>query len=98
MRDRPRPDLNFRNLVVLAVKREAFLRHSFTDDQRALDEAIAGLLHIDTEAVVFDRGSAAPETKDGAAAGKHVEQCDIFGDLDRVVPWQHDHRGAELNL
>src|SRR5216683_6809747 len=41
MRNRPRPDLDFGDFVVLAVERKAMLRQSFTDDDRGLDETLA---------------------------------------------------------
>src|SRR5258708_2691386 len=93
----PRTDLDFRNLVVLAVEREALLRKSLADDDRAFDEAIARFLHVDAKAVVFDRRGAAPEAEDRPAARDDIEQCDLLRDLNRVMPWQHDDRGAKLH-
>src|SRR3989442_894936 len=97
MGDRPRPDLYLRDLVVLAVEREAILHHSLANDERTFDEAIARFLHVDTKSVVLYGRRAAPEAEDRASAGKHIQQRDVLGDLHRIVPWQHDHRGPELN-
>src|SRR5579859_4432335 len=68
MRDRPWADLDLWNLVVLAVERKTGLRQALTDDDRALHEAVARLLHVDAETVVFDRRRAAAEAKDRPAA------------------------------
>ena len=61
------------------------------------DEARARLLHRNAEAGVFDRRSASAEAEQAAPAAQHVQQRDLFGDADRVVPWQHDDCGAECN-
>src|SRR6516225_9663677 len=97
MGNRPRPNLYLGDLVVLAVEREALLRHSFANDQRTLDETVARFLHVDAKPVVFDGRCSAPEAENRAATGKQIKQRDILGDFHRIVPWQHDHRSAELN-
>ena len=64
---------------------------------RGLHEAWTGLLHRDAEAGVFDTGGAAAEAEQAASAAQHVEQRDALGDTDRIMPGQHDHRGAKLH-
>ena len=82
---------------MLAVELEAFLRQRLLDDLRGFDEAGARLAHRDAEAFVFHAGGAAAEAEQAAAAAHDVQQGDLLGDTDRVMPGQDDHGGAELD-
>ena len=97
MRDRPRPDRGARDLEEFAVVLEALVRQRLDDDLRRLDKARPRLPHRDAEALVFDARRAAPEAEQAAPAAQDIEQRDLLGDAHRVVPRQHDDRGAELD-
>src|SRR5207248_1487416 len=68
---------------------------AFEDRFGVLHEALPRRAHVDSEAVVLDPGEAAPEPEDQTSAAEVVEQGDLLGDPDRVVPRQHDNCGAE---
>ena len=95
--DRPRPDRHARDLEELALVLEHFVAQRLDHDLRRLGEARPRLAHRDAEAFVLGRGGAAPEAEQAAPAAHDVEQRDLLGDPHRVVPRQHDHRGAELD-
>src|ERR1044071_4333202 len=97
MRDRPRPDRRARDLEELALLLEAVLGQRLDDDLRRLDKARPRLLHRDAEAFVFDARGTAPKAKQAAAAAEDIEQRDLLRDSHRVMPGQHDDRGAQAN-
>ena len=76
---------------------EAFLRQAEADDVEAFLEAWPRLVHRNPKTFVFDTRGAAAEAEQTAAAAQHVEQRDLLGDADRVVPGDHDDRGAEVD-
>ena len=97
VRDRPRPDRGARDFEELAVIGKGFAAQRRDDDLGRLDKARPRLLHRHAEPLVFDAGRAAPEAEQAAPAAQDIEQRDLLGDAHRVVPRQHDDRGAELD-
>ena len=95
MRDRARPDRGARDLVELALPLEFGLAQRLADQLRGFGEARPRLAHRDAEALVFDARRAPAKAEQAAPAAQDVEQRDLLGDADRVVPRQHDDRGAE---
>ena len=63
-----------------------------------LDEEIAALVLIEAETLVLDSRKPAAEAQDEAAVGEMVEQRDLLGDPNRIVPGQHDHHRTELHV
>ena len=97
MRHRPRPDRGARDLEEPPFMLEAVVRQGLDDDLRRFDKAWPRLVHRDAEALVFDARRAASEAKHATSAAQDVEQCDFFGDPHRIMPGQHDDRGAEAD-
>ncbi len=95
MRDRPGPDRGRRDLVELAVPGEDVVGQGLDDDLRRLHEAGPRLLHRDAESRVLDARRAAAEPEEAPPPREHVEESDLLGDPDGIVPGQHDHRGPE---
>ena len=95
MRHRPRPDRRAGDVVEFPVIFETLLRQRQAHDLGRFHEAPARLLHRDAEARVFHARRAAAEAEQAAPAAQHIEQRDLLGDPDRIVPRQHDHRGAQ---
>ena len=95
VRDRARPDRRPRDLEELAVPLEDVLGQRLDDDLGGLHEARPRFLHRDAEAGVLHGGRAAAEAEHAAAVREDVEQRDLLGHPHRVVPGQHDDRGAE---
>src|SRR6185437_8085550 len=95
MRHRAWANRRARDLEELALVLEHGLRQRLHHDLRGLDEARTGFLHRDAEASVFDARGAPAEAEHAAPATQYVEQRDLLGDAHRIVPGQHDHRGAE---
>ncbi len=82
---------------MLALPFKFRLAERQADELRRLDEAWARFLHRDAEAGVFDRRRATAEAEQAAPAAQNVQQRDLFGDADRVVPWQHDDGGTKCD-
>src|SRR5438045_2153577 len=97
MRDRPRPDRSARDVEELAVMLEAVVGQRLDDDVRRLDKARPRLAHRDAEPLVLDARRAAPKAEQAAPAAQNVQEGDLLGDPDRIVPRQHDDGGAEAN-
>src|SRR5438552_11284212 len=97
MRDRPRPDRGARDLEELAVMFEAVVGQRLDNDVRRLDKARPRLAHRDAEPLIFDARRAAPEAEQATPAAQDVQERDLLGDPDRVVPWQHDDGGTEAD-
>src|SRR5271169_3064102 len=95
MRDRTWPDRGARDLVELALPLEFGLAERLADQLRGFGKARARLAHRDAEPGIFDACSTPAKAEQAATAAQNVEQRDLLGDADRVVPWQHDHRGPE---
>ena len=95
MRDRARPDRGARDLVKLALPLEFGLAQCLADQLRGLGKARPRLPHRDAKPLVFDARGTAAKAEQAPPAGQDVEQCDPFGDADRVVPRQDDDRGPE---
>ena len=68
------------------------------DDLHRLVEALGRLVDRDAEAVELGLAIALADAEIDAAAGQQVERRDLLGDQHRIVPRQHDHRGAEPDV
>jgi hypothetical protein len=65
------------------------------DHARRLVEAVARLVHVHAEAGILAPRQAAPETEHRAATGEMVEQHDLLGDAQRIVPRQDEGARGE---
>ena len=95
MRDRARANRCPGNLEELTVPLERLVRQRLDDNLRRLDESWPRLFHRDAKAGVLHARGAAPEAEQAAAARDDVEQRDLLGDADGIVPRQHDDGRAE---
>src|SRR5271166_2519654 len=95
MRDRARPDRGARDLIEFAVPLEFRLAQCLAYQLRGLGKAGPRLAHRDAEARVFDARGTPAKAEQAAPAAENVEECDLLGDADRIVPWQDDDRGPE---
>jgi hypothetical protein len=76
--------------------REALLGGPRLEQHRqAFLEACIGVGHRNVEAGEFVVAVTFADAEIQAATGKQVESGGLFCEQDGVVPWQHDHRGAE---
>ena len=84
---------------VLAAMAEAALGGPrLADDLHRLVEALGGLVDRDAEAVELGLAVALADAEIDPPAGQQVERRDLLGDQHRIVPRQHDHRGAEPDV
>ena len=74
---------------------EDVLGERLDDDLGRLHEARPRFLHGHAEPRVLHGGRAAAEAEHAAAVREDVEQRDLLGHADRIVPGQDDDRGAE---
>src|SRR5262249_52059387 len=95
MRDRPRPDRGARDLVEFALPLELRFAQCLPDQLRRLGKTWASLAHWDSEAFVLDARGPPTKAEQAASTAENVEQRDLFGNTDRVVPRQHDDRSPE---
>ena len=82
---------------MLALPFKFRLAERQADKLRRFDEARARFLHRDAEAGVFDRRRATAEAEQAAPAAQNIQQCDLLGDADRIVPRQHDDGGTKCD-
>ena len=75
-----------------------FPAKSLLDDLEDLREARAALVHVDVVGVVFHLGGAAPDAEMQGSLRQAIEHGDFFGEPQRVIPRQHQHRGAERQV
>src|SRR6266436_9405670 len=95
MRDRARPDRCARDLVELALPLEFGLGKRLADELRRLGKARPRLAHRYPEPGIFDTRRSAAKAEEAAPAAEDVEEGDLLGDADRIVPRQYDDRGPE---
>ena len=95
MRDRARPDRGLRDLVELALPLEFRFAQGLADQLRRLGKARPGLAHRDAKAGVLDARRPPAKAEQAAPAAEDVEERDLLGDPDRIVPRQHDDRGPK---
>ncbi len=84
-----------RDLVELALPLEFGLAQSLADQLCGLGKARPRLTHRYAESGVFDARRPAAKAEEATPAREDVEECDPFGDTDRVVPGEHDDRRPE---
>ena len=83
-------------LPVLAVEREPLVRRPrLGDDVDRFLEARLGLLHRDAEADELVVPVALADAEIQPPARQQIDRRRLFGQQHRVVPGQHDHRGAK---
>ncbi len=82
----------------LAVMRKRLARQSLFDDLEDLGKARAALVHVDVVGVVFHPRGATPDAEMQGALRQAVEHGDFFGQPQRMIPGQHQHRGAERQI
>ena len=82
----------------LAAMAERLSRQSLFDDLEHFGEARAALVHVDIVGVVFHLGGAAPDAEMQGALRQAVEHGDLFRQPQRMIPGQHQHRGAERQV
>ena len=67
------------------------------DERGILEEARAPLMLLEAKAFILDTCQPAADPQDEAPVGQVIEQNDLFGDTDRVMPGHDDDHGAELD-
>src|SRR5712691_3280279 len=95
MGDRARAARDRRDIEILSLPVEDLVRERLDDDPCRLDEAGPRFLHRDAEPGVLDARRAAAESEEAAASGQDIEERDLLGDPNGIVPGQHDHRRPE---
>ncbi len=68
------------------------------DHRCRLVETITRLVHGDAEPCVFSTGEAASHSEQHSAVGEVIEQCDLLGDAQGIVPREDHGSGAEFDL
>ena len=95
---RPRPDLDARLLVELAVSFNKAGAQRLHDHRRRLVEALARLVHAEPEGGELAPRKPTPETETKAAFAQQVEHRRLFGDAQRVVPRQDHGCGPHIDV
>src|SRR6202049_289902 len=95
---RSRPDLDARLLVELAVALDEAGLQRVDDHRRRLVEALARLVHAETEGGELAPRQAAPETETKSPLAQHIEHRRLLGDAQRVVPRHDDRRRAQIDV
>src|SRR5258706_377206 len=93
---RPRPDLNARLLVELAITLDEAGLQRVDDHRRRLVEALPRFIHAEAEGGELAARQAAPEAEAQPALAQHVEHGGVLGDAQRIVPRHDDSGGAEI--
>jgi hypothetical protein len=78
--------------------RERLSRQPLLDDAIAFGEARPRLVHVDVVGVVLHLGRAAADAEMQRAVRHAVQHGDLLGEPQRVVPRQHQHRGAKRQV
>ena len=81
-----------------AAMPEGLSRQALLDDLEDFGEPRAALVHVDIVGVVFHFRGAAPDAEMQGALRQAVEHRDFFGQPQRVIPGQHQHRRAERQV
>ena len=71
---------------------------ALADDVQRFREPAARFRHGHAVSVVFGLRRAAAEAEMQGAPRQRVQHRDLFGDAHRMVPGQHQHRGAEPDI
>ena len=87
-----------RHLVIGPVMGEFLPGEALADDVQRFREPAPRLRHGDAVSIVFGFRRAAPEAQMQRAPRQRVQHRDLLGDAHRVVPGQHQHRGAEPDI
>ena len=95
---RPRPDLDARLFVELAVTLDKPGLQGVDDHRRRLVEALARLVHAQAEGGELAARQTAPEAEPQPSPAQHVEHRGVLGDAQRVVPGQDNRGGAEIDI
>src|SRR5436189_118033 len=81
---RPRPDLNARLLVELAITLDEAGLQRIDDHRRRLVEAFPRFIHAEAERGELTPGQAASQTKAQPPLAQHVEHRRLLGDARRA--------------
>src|SRR5215469_10642927 len=65
------------------------LLEAFEDHLRILDEALAGLAHLDAKALVFNSRETSAQAENHPTVRHVVNDRDLLCHADGVMPWQH---------
>src|SRR5262249_35822169 len=84
-----------RDLVEFALPLELGFAQCLPDQLRRLGKTWASLAHRDAEPLILDARGAAAKAEQAASTAEDVEQRNLLGNTDRVVPRQYDDRGSE---
>ena len=95
---RPRPDLDARLLVELAVALDEAGLQRVDDHRRRLVEAAARFVHAEAEGGELAPRQAAAHAEAQPALAQHVEHGGVLGDPQRIVPGQDDGGGADIDV
>ena len=95
---RPRPDLDARLLVILAVAFHEAGLERVDDHGRGLVEAAARFVHAQPEGRELAPRQAASEAQPQPALAQHVEHGGVLGDAQRIVPGQDHRRRADVDV
>ena len=97
VRNRGGTDRGARNLEVLPIIFETRLREAETNDVQPFLEARTRFVHRDAETFILHPGGTAAEPEDATPARQDVQQRNLFGNPDRIVPGNDDHPGAQMD-
>src|SRR5262249_83847 len=93
---RRRLDDNIVKLPIFALMRERPIGSPCLEDHlKAFVEACVGFLHLHAEAGEFVVVVTLADAEIEPAAGEEIERSRLLGQQYRIVPGQHDDRGAE---
>ena len=95
---RPRPDLDARLVVELAVAFDEPGLQRLDNHRSRLVEALPRLVHAQAKCGELPPRKTAAETEAQSALAEHVEHRRLFSDTQRVVPGQDDRCGAEIDV
>ena len=95
---RPRPDLDARLLVILAVAFHEAGLERVDDHGRGLVEAAAQFVHAQAEGRELAPRQAAAQAEPQPALAQHVEHGGVLGDAQRIVPGQDHRRRADVDV
>ena len=94
----PRPKLQFRVAVILALVAEGLAGPGFEDDIELFEHALLRILARHAEPVIVEIDEAAADAEFDPPARHQIDHGQLFGYLERVVQRQHHHSGADSNL
>ena len=96
---RLRPERHLaRDRGVRALVAEGLAAQQPLGDLVMLAKEVARVGHVDGARIVFDPGHAAPQAEMQVGVGHQAQHRHLFREPHRLVPGQHDDRGAEPQI